>query len=111
MAGDTVIVTFLPRADSSSAPRAGLDSLVARGNALALYRMAQPPPNDGGRLAIVYTRATCILIAMKRGPDGASTVDWVRSVGDVDGVHLQPVAATPDSGATTRIRPPGIIPP
>jgi hypothetical protein len=106
-----VIVTFLPRADSSDAPRAALDSLVARGNALALYRMAQPPPNDGGRLAIVYTRAACILIAMKRAPDGTSTVDWVRSVGDVDGVHLQPVAVAPDSGTTTRLRPPGIIPP
>lgn len=107
VAGDTVTVTFLASEDSTGAPRTLLDSLQARGNAIALYRMAQPPPNDGGRLAIVYTRARHILITMKVGPDGQSTVDAVRSVGDVDGVHLQPTAIVADTSATGRaIRPP-----
>lgn len=105
VAGDTVTVSFLTVEDSTGAPRTELDSLEARGNALALYRMAQPPPNDGGRLAIVYTRATHILITMKRDAQGQSTVDAVRSTGDVDGIHLQPTAIVADTSAAARARP------
>lgn len=111
VAGDTVTVSFLAVEDSTGAPRTVLDSLQARGNALALYRMVQPPPNDGGRLAIVYTRATSILITMKVGADGQSTVDQVRSVGDVDGIHLQPVAIVADTSAAARARRPVRPPP
>ncbi|MDZ4673871.1 MAG: hypothetical protein SGI84_05415 [Gemmatimonadota bacterium] len=108
VAGDTVTVSFRADADSTGAPRTLLDSLQARGNALALYRLLQPPPNDGGRLAIVYTRAASILITMKIGTDGQSTVDQVRSIGDVDGIHLQPTAIVADTSATVRPRrPPG----
>lgn len=110
VAGDTVTVGFRADEDSTGAPRTQLDSLHAQGNALALYRMLQPPPNDGGRLAIVYTRAASILITMKIGPDGQSTVDQVRSTGDVDGIHLQPTAIVADTTGRPRPRRPTGMP-
>lgn len=105
--GDTVLVAFGSAPDSTGAERTHLERLESRGGALALYRLPQPEGGGDGRDAIVYTRAASIVITMKRGTDGQSQVDAVRSVGDVDGIHLQPAPIPPDSARVAPRRPGG----
>lgn len=92
VSGDSVLVAFRTVADSAGADRTTVESLEAHGQARAYYRLA-PVEGAGPVRPIFYTRADYILLTMLF--NGAeTTVDEVTSRGNVDGIHLQPAAAS-----------------
>jgi hypothetical protein len=93
IAGDTITVSLVPW-DSAGTERTAVQLIDARGAARSFYRIA----NGGGPLASInYSRGDRILVRMK--PPGEQGVDRVDIQGDVDGVHLEPVAVKADSAA------------
>jgi hypothetical protein len=102
VAGDSVTASFLIR-DSTPAARPTLEKLDARGQARALYRFVQ---SGQQKPSISYTKADRIVVTMKVVGD-STTVDNVFARGNVEGVHLQPGFARPDSlrADTLRVRP------
>ncbi len=109
VAGDTVIVTFVPvpqdsldrnpRSPSDSAKaRFRVDRLVASGDARSLYRL--PPPDSAAPPgecppAVHYVKGSRITIAMKQGE-----VDSMQVDGPTQGYHLEPEnKCPPDSAA------------
>ena len=126
IAGDTVIATLVPVADSLAADEQGreytLERLVARLNASSLYRM---PPTDSARaeaeaegttpdprrMAVHYVKGDSITIVLEGGEVASMEV-----AGQTSGVHLEPRAegdrtapegSAPDPGSTEPAAPPG----
>ncbi len=92
VSGEKVIASFVTR-DSAGTKRPALQRMEATGRARSLYRMVQ---SGQGRPSVSYTIADTIIITMKVSPDSV-TVDRVFATGSVEGVHLQPALARPDS--------------
>jgi hypothetical protein len=99
MAGDTIIVSLTPW-DSAGEERTVVQGIDARGSARSFYRIA----GKGSPLpSINYSKGNRIIVQMK--PPGQSGVERVDIHGAVDGVHLEPLAAKPDSSASDSTRP------
>jgi hypothetical protein len=94
IAGQKVVAAFVQR-DSAGKPRPALSSVLATGQARALYRLRQA---GEARASITYNKADSIKITMRVTPDSISVAD-VTALGNVEGIHLQPapVRAKPDS--------------
>ena len=93
IAGDTIVVSLVPW-DSAGAERTAVELIDARGAARSYYRVA----GGGGPLSSInYSRGDQIIVRMK--PPGQQGVDRVDIHGQVDGVHLEPIAIQPDSAA------------
>ena len=93
ISGDTIVVTLEPW-DSAGVERTAVQLIDARGAARSFYRLA----NGGGPLSSInYSRGDRIQVRMK--PPGQQGVDRVDIQGQVDGIHLEPVAVKPDSVA------------
>jgi hypothetical protein len=98
IAGDTIVVALVPW-DSAGVERTAVQLIEARGAARSFYRIA----NGGSPLASInYSRGDRILVRMK--PPGQQGVDRVDIQGQVDGVHLEPVAVKPDTAAGDTVR-------
>jgi hypothetical protein len=102
IAGDTIVVSLMPW-DSAGVERTAVQSIDARGSGRSFYRIAN---GENPLASINYSRGNRILVRMK--PPGQQGVDRVDIQGQVDGVHLEPVAARPDSAArdTAQVRRP-----
>lgn len=104
MSGDTVVAYFTTW-DSAGTPVSALDKLEAVGAARSYYRVASTRP--GITLpSINYARGDRITVQMKTGGSHRG-VERVDIRGEVDGVHLEPVAIAPDSAAADSLPRPG----
>ena len=94
IAGQKVVAAFVQR-DSAGKPRPALSSVLATGEARALYRLRQA---GDAKASITYNKADSIKITMRVTPDSISVAD-VTALGNVEGIHLQPAPARakPDS--------------
>jgi len=94
IAGQKVVAAFVQR-DSAGKPRPALSSVLATGQARALYRLRQ---SGDTKASITYNKADSIRITMRVTPDSISVAD-VTALGNVEGIHLQPAPerAKPDS--------------
>jgi hypothetical protein len=100
MSGDTVVAYFTTW-DSAGTAVSALDQLDARGGARSYYRVESRRP--GVVLpSINYAKGERITVQMKSG--GRRGVDRVNIWGQVDGVHLEPVALRPDTAAADTTR-------
>jgi len=90
IAGARVVAAFVDR-DSAGKPRPTLQSVVATGDARALYRLRQA---GRAQASITYNKANEIRITMRVTPDSVSVAD-VTAIGDVEGIHLQPMPPRP----------------
>ena len=101
IAGQKVVAAFIPR-DSAGKPRPALSSVLATGDARALYRLIQAGDK---KASITYNKADSIRITMRVTPDSISVAD-VTALGNVEGIHLQPapVRAKPDSAKADSAR-------
>ena len=94
IAGDQVVASFVER-DSAGKKSPALSSVVATGEARALYRLRQAGET---KASITYNKAKEIRITMRVTNDSVNVAD-VTAIGDVEGIHLQPAPAKakPDS--------------
>lgn len=98
--GDTIVGTFVVvegGAQEGDTARTTLETLTATGGgtpARSLYRMAATDA-DADRPAVNYMVASRIAIRFRDGE-----VSHVRADGPVEGLHLEPVSATPAAAAT-----------
>ena len=101
IAGQKVVAAFIPR-DSAGKPRPALSSVLATGDARALYRLIQAGDK---KASITYNKADSIRITMRVTPDSISVAD-VTALGNVEGIHLQPapVRAKPDSAKADSVK-------
>ena len=82
-------------------PRPALSSVVATGDASALYRLIQAGDK---KASITYNKADTIRITMRVTPDSISVAD-VTALGNVEGIHLQPAPpAKPDSAKADSVK-------
>lgn len=101
VSGDKVIASFVSR-DSAGTRRPALERLQATGGARSLYRLRQSAQD---RASVSYTIADTIVVTMRVTPDSVA-VERVFAVGSVEGVHLQPAVARPDSARADSLRTP-----
>ncbi len=100
MSGDTVVAMFTSW-DSAGTPISSLDRLDAHGTARSYYRVESRSAATA-LPSINYSRGERITVQMKTG--GRRGVDRVNIRGEVDGVHLEPVALRPDSVRADSLR-------
>ncbi len=100
MSGDTVLASFTSW-DSAGTPILSLDRLDAHGTARSYYRVDSRSAATA-LPSINYSRGERITVQMKTG--GRRGVDRVNIRGEVDGVHLEPMALRPDSATADSLR-------